>query len=64
MNRPVTILISAGAGFLLLAAATAAGAATGANFILGKVNSETSQATLNNSKGTPLSLVAPATPPR
>jgi len=60
MNRPVTILISAGAGLLLLAAATTAGAATGANFILGKVNSETTQATLNNSKGTPLSLVAPA----
>jgi hypothetical protein len=60
MNRQMTILISVGAGFLLLAVGTAAGAATGGNFILGKSNSETTQATLNNSKGTPLSVVAPA----
>ena len=60
MNRPVTILISVGAGFLLLAAGTAAGAATGGNFILGKANSETSTASLSDSKGTPLKLSAPA----
>lgn len=36
-----------------------ADAATGGNFLLGKANTETSKATLSNSKGTPLSLVAP-----
>jgi hypothetical protein len=53
-------LISIGAGFVLLAGGTAAGAATGGNFILGKANSETTQATLTNTKGTPLKLAAPA----
>jgi hypothetical protein len=37
-----------------------AGAATGGNFILGKLNTETSQAYLNNSNGVPLKLTAPA----
>jgi hypothetical protein len=37
----------------------AADAATGGNFILGKSNSESTQATLSNSNGTPLKLVAP-----
>ena len=60
MNRPMTILISVGAGFLLLAAGTAAGAATGGNFILGKSNSENTPASLTNTAGTPLKLVAPA----
>jgi hypothetical protein len=60
MKRPTTILISIGAGFVLLAGGTAAGAATGGNFILGKANTETTQATLTNSAGTPLKLAAPA----
>ena len=60
MNRPMTILISVGAGFLLLAAGTAAGAATGGNFILGKANTENTPATLTNTAGTPLQLTAPA----
>ncbi len=59
MKRPATILISVGAGFVLLAAGTAAGAATGGNFILGKANSENTQATLTNSAGTPLKLNSP-----
>jgi hypothetical protein len=37
-----------------------AGAATGGNFILGKANSETTLASLNNSNGTPLKLIAPS----
>jgi len=37
-----------------------ADAATGGNFILGKANSESSAASLSNSKGTPLSLSAPS----
>ena len=45
-------LIVGGAGF--------ADAATGGNFILGKANTETSTASLSNSKGTPLKLSAPA----
>jgi len=49
---------------LVLGGAGGAGAATGRNFILGKANSETSTATLSNSKGTALKLVAPfGTPP-
>jgi hypothetical protein len=60
MKRPATILISVGAGLALVAAGTAAGAATGGNFILGKANTETTQATLTNSKGIPLKLAAPA----
>ena len=40
MKRPATILISIGAGLALVAAGTAAGAATGGNFILGKANTE------------------------
>ncbi|MBO0816281.1 MAG: hypothetical protein J2P30_14210 [Actinobacteria bacterium] len=59
MKRSSTILISIGAGFVLLAGGTAAGAATGGNFILGKANTETTQATLTNTKGTPLKLAAP-----
>jgi hypothetical protein len=45
-------LVVGGAGF--------ADAATGGNFILGKANTETSTASLSNSKGTPLKLSAPA----
>lgn len=60
MKRSTAILISIGAGFFLLAGGTAAGAATGASFILGKANSETAQASLKNSTGTPLKLTAPA----
>jgi hypothetical protein len=49
----VTIsLVVGGAGF--------ADAATGGTFILGKANTEHSKASLSNSKGTPLSLSAPA----
>jgi len=49
---------------LVLGSAGGAGAATGGTFILGKANSETSTATLSNSKGTPLKLIAPfGTPP-
>ncbi len=36
-----------------------ADAATGGNFLLGRANTESSKATLSNSRGTPLSLVAP-----
>jgi len=45
---------------LVLGGAGGAAAANGAPFILGKANSETSTATLSNSKGTPLSLSAPS----
>jgi hypothetical protein len=45
-------LVVGGAGF--------ADAATGGTFILGKANSERSTASLSDSKGTPLSLSAPA----
>jgi hypothetical protein len=45
-------LVVGGAGF--------ADAATGGTFILGKANDETTQASLNNTKGTPLKLIAPA----
>jgi hypothetical protein len=45
-------LVVGGAGF--------ADAATGGTFILGKANSESSTASLSNSKGTPLKLTAPA----
>jgi hypothetical protein len=60
VKRSSTIFISIGVGFVLLAGGTAAGAATGGNFILGKANTESAQATLTNSKGTPLKLAAPA----
>ena len=60
-NRQATLLISIGAGLALVTAnGTAAGAATGGNFILGKANTETTQATLTNSKGIALKLAAPA----
>lgn len=45
---------------LLIGGAGFADAATGGNFILGKANSETSTASLTDSKGTPLKLSAPA----
>ncbi len=48
-----TTLIMAAAGVGI------ADAATGGDFILGKANSESSTASLSNSKGTPLSLSAP-----
>jgi len=60
VKRSSTILISIGAGFVLLAGGTAAGAATGGAFLLGKANTETAQATLTNTAGTPLQLTAPA----
>ena len=46
------VLVLGGAGF--------ADAATGGTFILGKANHETTTASLSDSKGTPLSLSAPA----
>jgi hypothetical protein len=45
---------------LVLGGVGVAGAANGGNFILGKINTETSGATLSNTKGTPLRLSAPA----
>jgi len=45
---------------VVLGSAGGAGAATGGSFILGKANTETSMATLSNSKGIPLSLSAPS----
>jgi hypothetical protein len=49
---------------LVLGGVGGAGAATGGNFLLGKANTETNTATLSNSKGTALKLVAPfGTPP-
>jgi hypothetical protein len=45
---------------LLVGGAGFADAATGGTFILGKANYESSTARLSNSKGTPLSLSAPA----
>lgn len=45
---------------LVIGGAGLADAATGGNFILGKANTETSTASLSNSKGTPLSLAAPS----
>lgn len=45
---------------LLVGGAGFADAATGGTFILGKANTERSTASLSNSKGTPLSLSAPA----
>jgi hypothetical protein len=44
---------------LLFGGAGIAGAATGAAFMLGRSNSETSTAKLSDSRGTPLSLSAP-----
>jgi hypothetical protein len=44
---------------LIFGGAGLAGAATGGAFLLGRSNSETSAATLSNSRGTPLSLSAP-----
>jgi len=44
---------------LVLSGVGIADAATGGNFILGRVNRETSTSSLNNSRGTPLRLVAP-----
>jgi hypothetical protein len=45
---------------LVLGGAGGAAAANGGNFLLGKANTETATASLANSKGTPLSLTAPA----
>jgi hypothetical protein len=53
---PVAIALTLG---VVLGGAGLADAATGGNFILGKINHETSEASLNSSKGTPLSLSAP-----
>ena len=54
-----TALIAATA-VLVFGGVGVAGAATGGNFILGKLNTETSQAYLSNSTGVPLKLTAPA----
>ena len=45
---------------LVIGGAGLADAATGGSFILGRANSESSTASLSNSKGTPLSLSAPS----
>jgi hypothetical protein len=45
---------------LVLGGATVASAANGGNFLLGRANTETATATLTNTKGTPLTLSAPA----
>src|SRR4051812_27001050 len=55
LTAPVTII---GAGGLVVWGIGAADAATGGSFVLGKSNSETSTATLTNSRGIPLSLKA------
>src|SRR3954467_13052340 len=55
LTAPVTII---GAGGLVVWGIGAADAATGGSFVLGKANSETSTATLTNTRGTPLSLRA------
>lgn len=54
-----TALIAATA-VLVFSGVGVAGAATGGNFILGKLNTETSQSYINNSTGVPLKLTAPA----
>ena len=54
-----TALIAATA-VLVFGGVGVAGAATGGNFILGKLNTETSQSYINNSTGVPLKLTAPA----
>jgi hypothetical protein len=45
---------------LVLGGAGGAAAANGGNFLLGKANTETAPASLSNTKGTPLKLLAPA----
>jgi hypothetical protein len=54
---PATVAVTLA---LIIGAAGFADAATGGTFILGKANSENTTATLGDSKGTPLSLQAPA----
>jgi len=54
---PATIAVTLS---LLIGGAGFADAATGGTFILGRANSETSTATLTNTKGIPLALSAPS----
>jgi hypothetical protein len=61
LTVPVAII---GAGGLLVSGIGVADAATGGSFLLGKANSESSTATLSNTRGIPLSLKAkPGYPP-
>jgi hypothetical protein len=56
--RPLTVISLTLA--MVVGGAGIAGAATGGAFILGRANSEAAKATLSDSRGTPLSLAAPA----
>lgn len=57
--RPVSPLAAVAIVSLLFGGAGFADAATGGAFILGKPNSETTQSSLSDKHGTPLSLTAP-----
>ena len=59
-SKSVNPVVPLAVAICVVGATGVAGAATGGTFLLGKANTETSEATLSNTKGVPLSLSAPA----